>query len=156
MIVQGKSCFTASSLSEFQCLLWFNQTLSWMKKLQGITQYFDYKNSLVSFASHSQSRLASFQTVTTNVSLLHCSSQTSQLHVFTRLFFPFSMRRATNNDAQSNVVCSILHLTQHQIKSSFYSLCYAETCNEWRGSSPRLSSRATQLRRNVATVVSHW
>ena len=29
---------------------------------------------------------------------------------------------------------------------------YAEACNEWRGPSPRLSGRATQLRRNIATV----
>ena len=44
----------------------------------------------------------------------------------------------------------------NQIKSSLYSPYYAETCNELRGPSPRLSAWATQLRRNVATVASRW
>ena len=43
-----------------------------------------------------------------------------------------------------------------KIKSSLYSPYYAETCNEWWGPSPRLSAWATQLRRNIATVASHW
>ena len=43
-----------------------------------------------------------------------------------------------------------------KIKSSLYSPCYAEACNELRGPSPRLSAWATQLRRNVATVASRW
>ena len=43
-----------------------------------------------------------------------------------------------------------------KIKSSLYSLYYAEACNELRGPSPRLSAWATQLRRNVATVASRW
>ena len=42
------------------------------------------------------------------------------------------------------------------IKSSLYSPLYAEACNELRGSSPRLSAWATQLRRSVATVASRW
>ena len=42
------------------------------------------------------------------------------------------------------------------IKSSLYSPHYAEACNELRGPSPRLSAWATQLRRNIATVVSRW
>ena len=43
-----------------------------------------------------------------------------------------------------------------KIKSSLYSPCYAEACNELQGPSPRLSAWATQLRRNVATVASRW
>ena len=42
------------------------------------------------------------------------------------------------------------------VKSSLYSLYYAEACNELRGPSPRLSAWATQLRRIVATVASCW
>ena len=42
------------------------------------------------------------------------------------------------------------------VKSSLYSLYYAEACNELRGPSPRLSAWATQLRRIVATVASRW
>ena len=42
------------------------------------------------------------------------------------------------------------------LKPSLYSRYYAEACNEWRGPSPRLSARATQLRRNVAMVASRW
>ena len=42
------------------------------------------------------------------------------------------------------------------LKPSLYSPYYAETCNELRGPSPRLSAWATQLRRNVATVASRW
>ena len=45
---------------------------------------------------------------------------------------------------------------KNQIKSSLYSPYYAEACNEWRGPSLQLSAWATQLRRNVATVASHW
>ena len=45
---------------------------------------------------------------------------------------------------------------QIKIKSSLYSPYYAEARNEFRGPSPRLSARATQLRRNVATVASRW
>ena len=33
-----------------------------------------------------------------------------------------------------------------KIKSSLYSRCYAEACNEWRDPSPQLSAWATQLR----------
>ena len=47
-------------------------------------------------------------------------------------------------------------LQKSKIKSSLYSLYYAEACNEWRGPSPRLSAWATQLRRNVAAVASRW
>ena len=50
----------------------------------------------------------------------------------------------------------ILNINQIKIKSSLYSPYYAEACNELRGPSPRLSAWATQLRRNVATVASHW
>ena len=49
-----------------------------------------------------------------------------------------------------------VHRFKNQIKSSLYSLEYAEACNEWRGPSPRLSAWATQLRRNVAAVASRW
>ena len=42
------------------------------------------------------------------------------------------------------------------VKSSLYSLYYAEACNELRGPFPRLSAWATQLRRIVATVASCW
>ena len=45
---------------------------------------------------------------------------------------------------------------QNQIKSSLYSRYYAEVCDELRGPSPRLSAKATQLRRNVATVANRW
>ena len=45
---------------------------------------------------------------------------------------------------------------QIKIKSSLYSRYYADACNEYRGPSPRLSTWATQLRRNVAAVASHW
>ena len=45
---------------------------------------------------------------------------------------------------------------ESKIKSSLYSRYYAEACNEWRGSSLRLSAWATQLRRNVAAVASRW
>ena len=45
---------------------------------------------------------------------------------------------------------------QNQIFIIGYSPYYAEACNELRGPSPRLSARATQLRRNVATVASRW
>ena len=45
---------------------------------------------------------------------------------------------------------------QNQIKSSLYSRYYAEPCNELRGPSPRLSTWATQLRRNVAAVANRW
>ena len=45
---------------------------------------------------------------------------------------------------------------QIKVKSSLYSRYYAEACNEWRGPCPRLSARATQLRRNVAMVASRW
>ena len=50
------------------------------------------------------------------------------------------------------------HVTmfKSKIKSSLYSSYYAEACNEWRGPSPQLSTWATQLRRNVATVASRW
>ena len=43
-----------------------------------------------------------------------------------------------------------------KIKSSLYSRYYAETCNEWRGLSPRLDVWTAQLRRNVAAVASCW
>ena len=43
-----------------------------------------------------------------------------------------------------------------QLKSSLHSRYYAEEYNKWRGSSPRRSAWATQLRRNVATVASRW
>ena len=46
--------------------------------------------------------------------------------------------------------------TKSKIKSSLYSPYYAEAYNELRGPSLRLSAWATQLRRNVATVVSRW
>ena len=46
--------------------------------------------------------------------------------------------------------------SNQKIKSSLYSPHYAETCNELRGPSPRLSAWATQLRRNIATVASRW
>ena len=58
--------------------------------------------------------------------------------------------------------CRTLRLTfsrrfrVRQIKSSLYSPYYAEACNELRGQSPRLSAWATQLRRNVVTVISRW
>ena len=55
----------------------------------------------------------------------------------------------------SNLSVLIL-IKSNQIKSSLYSPYYAETCNEWRGPSLRLSAWATQLRRNVATVASRW
>ena len=45
-----------------------------------------------------------------------------------------------------------LQYWKSKIKSSMYSQHYVEECNEWRGPSPRLSARATQLQRNVATV----
>ena len=45
---------------------------------------------------------------------------------------------------------------QIKIKSSLYPRYYAEACNEWRCPSPQLSAWATQLRRNVAEVASHW
>ena len=47
-------------------------------------------------------------------------------------------------------------MIEHQIKSLLYSRCYAESCNELRSPSPRLSAWATQLRRNVAKVASRW
>ena len=50
----------------------------------------------------------------------------------------------------------LLLLKKNQIKSSLHSPYYAETCNELRGPSPRLSAWATQLQRNVATVASRW
>ena len=43
-----------------------------------------------------------------------------------------------------------------KIKSLLYSRYYAEACKEWRGPSSRLSAWATQLRRNVAAVMSRW
>ena len=43
-----------------------------------------------------------------------------------------------------------------QIKSSLYSPYYAEAYNEWRGPSLPRSAWATQLRKNVAAVASHW
>ena len=46
-----------------------------------------------------------------------------------------------------------------QIKSLLYSWYYAESCNEWRSPSPRLSAWATQLQKIVAAVASrkrHW
>ena len=52
--------------------------------------------------------------------------------------------------------CSLSSKIKIKIKSSLYSLEYAEACNEWRGPSPRLSAWATQLRRNVAAVASRW
>ena len=45
---------------------------------------------------------------------------------------------------------------KNKIKPSLYSPYYSESCNEWRGPSPRLSAWATQLRRNVAAVASRW
>ena len=45
--------------------------------------WLDYNQSLVSFATHSQSRLNSFQTVKTL--FLHCFTCTSRLHLFSRL-----------------------------------------------------------------------
>ena len=47
-------------------------------------------------------------------------------------------------------------LAWNKIKSSLYLWYYGEACNEWRGPSPRLSARATQLRRNVTAVASRW
>ena len=49
---------------------------------------FDYNKSLVSLATHSQSRLNSFQTVKTL--FLHCFTWTSRLHLFSRLCPIFS------------------------------------------------------------------
>ena len=43
-----------------------------------------------------------------------------------------------------------------KIRYSLYSPYYAETSNELRGPSPRLSAWATQLRKNVATMASRW
>ena len=43
-----------------------------------------------------------------------------------------------------------------KIKSSLYSRYYAKAYNKWRGPSLRLSTWATQLRRNITTVASHW
>ena len=45
---------------------------------------------------------------------------------------------------------------KNQILIAAYPRYYAATCNEWRGPSPRLSAWTTQLRRNVAAVVSRW
>ena len=45
-------------------------------------------------------------------------------------------------------------LQVNQIFSMAYSRYYAEACNEWRGPFSRLCAWATQLRRNVAAVVS--
>ena len=59
---------------------------------------FDYNQSLVSLATHSQSRLNSFQTVKTL--FLHCSTCTSRLHLFSRLCPIFGRRLAPNNDTQ--------------------------------------------------------
>ena len=42
------------------------------------------------------------------------------------------------------------------IKSSLCSRQYAKACNEWRVPSPRLSTWAKQLRRNVLMVASRW
>ena len=44
---------------------------------------YDYNQSLVSLATHSQSRLNSFQTV--KALILHCFTCTSRLHLFSRL-----------------------------------------------------------------------
>ena len=48
------------------------------------------------------------------------------------------------------------NIKKNQIVIMQYSRYCAEACNEWRGPSPRLSVRAIQLRRNVATVASRW
>ena len=58
----------------------------------------DYNQSLVSLATHSQSRLNSFQTVK-NL-FLHCFTCTSRLHLFSRLCPIFGRRLAPNNDTQ--------------------------------------------------------
>ena len=47
-------------------------------------------------------------------------------------------------------------IIKSKIKSSLYSPYYTAACNELRGPSPRLTTWATQLRRNVATVASRW
>ena len=55
--------------------------------------------------------------------------------------------------------CTFPRLLLHRkkkIKSSLYSRLYAETCNEWWSPSPWLSTWTTQLRRNIAAVVSCW
>ena len=54
--------------------------------------------SLVSLATHSQSRLNSFQTVKTL--FLHCFTCTSRLHLFSRLCPILGRRLAPNNDTQ--------------------------------------------------------
>ena len=56
----------------------------------------------------------------------------------------------------SRLIVILIGIIINQIKSSLYSLYYAEACNEWRGPSPRLSAWATQLRRNVSAVASRW
>ena len=76
------------------------------------------------------------------------------------------LKRHSNGSQQLGLVFGVINVfsriglgidaVSNQIKSSLYSRCYAEACNEWRGPSPRLSAWATQLRRNVATVVSRW
>ena len=49
---------------------------------------------------------------------------------------------------------SLQEKTNQKIKSALTSRHYPQACNEWRGQSPRLNARATQLRRNVAAVAS--
>ena len=57
-----------------------------------------YNQSLVSLATHSQSRLNSFQTVKTL--FMHCFTCTSRIHLFSRLCPIFGRRLAPNNDTQ--------------------------------------------------------
>ena len=52
----------------------------------------------------------------------------------------------------SNILCR----RQLKIKSSLISCYYAKACNEWLGPSLRLGAWITQLKRNVAAVLSHW
>ena len=60
------------------------------------------------------------------------------------------------DDSEIVTKTSPVHTRLSKIKSSLYMCYYAEACNEWRGSSPRLSAWAAQLRRNVASVASRW
>ena len=59
--------------------------------------------------------------------------------------------------AKTFTLCSSpiqLKAEEGKIKSSLYSRYYAESCNEWWDPSPRFSAWTTQLRRNIAAMVS--
>ena len=73
-----------------------------------------------------------------------------------RSFVSNPLRRMCNPRAVPLGSCRNASVTKMCCKDTLYSRNYVEVCNEQRGPYPRLSVRATLLRRNTAKAASCW